>query len=336
MKRLVVILLTILSITAVISGCQNEGTLSSMPESHGKCGEVIVVMPESTWKSQIGDTMQTFLRQEYLVLPQYESTLKVIHIKPRAYTDIFQRSRNIILCDIRSDIEKTTFSIEHNKTAAPQTYITIKANSDTAFLNAWYKVEQTVVDTIVKYELNRFLKGFKKTQNVYLMDTLRNKYNIDMVMPTAGFNLDVCKDNFAWISKETSETSQGFLIWKYPYNGPKDFNIQYLINKMDSVLMQNVPGPVDGSYMAVEKRIPPLKDEFNRNGNYVCQLRGLWETEGAFMGGPFVSQTQVDTVKNEITTVFAYVYGGKKAKKILLWQLESLLTTFNIHYDAKN
>ena len=80
-----------------------------------------------------------------------------------------------------------------------------------------------------------------------------------------------------------------------------------------------------------------MKKEFSRDGNYVCELRGLWETEGDFMGGPFVSQSVVDTVNNRLVTAFAYVYGGKKDKKIMLWQLESLLSTFKINYsDAKN
>jgi hypothetical protein len=73
-----------------------------------------------------------------------------------------------------------------------------------------------------------------------------------------------------------------------------------------------------------------MKKEFSRDGNYVCELRGLWETEGDFMGGPFVSQSVVDTVNNRLVTVFAYVYGGKKDKKIMLWQLEALLSTFNV------
>ncbi|MBR4327210.1 MAG: DUF4837 family protein, partial [Bacteroidales bacterium] len=50
----------------------------------------------------------------------------------------------------------------------------------------------------------------------------------------------------------------------------------------------------------------------------------------------FVSNSMVDTVNNRLVTAFAYVYGGKNDKKTLLWQLEAILSTFNIHYDAED
>lgn len=187
-----------------------------------------------------------------------------------------------------------------------------------------------MLDTIVKAEQSRLLSSFSRTHNIYVEEDLNKKHGVNMLIPSAGFNKDVDSTHFVWISKETSETSQGLLLFDFEYNGPKDFDLQNMIRRMDSVLCLNVPGPAQGSYMAIEKRVPPMKKEFSRDGNYVCELRGLWETEGDFMGGPFVSQSMVDTVNNRLVTVFAYVYGGKKDKKIMLWQLEALLSTFNV------
>ena len=317
-------------IVFVLSSCKDSGMLSIMPQSTGKCGEVVVVMKENSWKGQIGDTVSSWLRQEVLILPQYEPTLKVIYVKPQAFKKIFQTTRNVIFTDINPENKKTEIKIETDKYAAPQLYVTIKAASDSAFLNTWYKIEQYMLDTIVKAEQSRLLSSFSRTHNIYVEEDLNKKHGVNMLIPSAGFNKDVDSTHFVWISKETSETSQGLLLFDFEYNGPKDFDLQNMIRRMDSVLCLNVPGPAQGSYMAIEKRVPPMKKEFSRDGNYVCELRGLWETEGDFMGGPFVSQSMVDTVNNRLVTVFAYVYGGKKDKKIMLWQLEALLSTFNV------
>lgn len=324
-------------IALMAASCKNDGgTLSLMPESVGRCGEVLVVMDDKQWQSPIGDTIQAWLRQEVLVLPQYEPTFKVMRVHHAGYSKLFRKTRNVIFTDIRPENKKSEISIETNKFSAPQLYITIKAPSDSAFLESWYKVENIILDTLTKTELSRLLVGFKRTENYFVSDSIKRRHNIKMTVPGAGFNLDMDSTNFAWISKETNTSSQGILLFDYKYQGPKDFNLQYIINKFDSILMRNVQGPEPGSFMQIEKKIEPMKIEKARNGNYMCELRGLWETEGAFMGGPFVSQSMVDTVNNRLVTVFSFVYGGKKDKKMMLWQLESIMTTFNINYEKEN
>lgn len=331
MKK-IVFLIAILAV--FFASCNSDSTtLGMMPESSGRSGEVVVVMPENMMEGEIGDTVVKWLRQEFLVLPQYEPTLKVIYIKPTAFNDMFRKARNVVICDVRPDYKRTEFRVEVDKYARPQVYVTLRSPSDSLMLKSWYNVEKYVIDTIVKAEQNRFLYGFRKYRNSQAEMIMRDKHGVDMVVPTSGFNLDVDSTHFVWISKETQISSQGLLLFDYPYNGPQDFDMQNMIRRMDSVLMLNVQGPSEGAYMAIEKRLPPFKFEKSRNGKYLCELRGLWETEGDFMGGPFVSQSLVDTVNNRLVTLFSYVYGGKNDKKNLLWQLESVMSTFNIHYD---
>ncbi len=322
---------------ATIAACKTDSTtLGWLPESSGRSGEVLLVMPENEWQGQIGDTVAGWLAQEVLVLPQYEPTFKLIHIKPNVYNEMFQKSRNIIIADINPKYTRTEFRVEADKHARPQVYVTLRAPDDSLFLKSWYNVQQFVYDTLLVAEKSRFLYGFRKFRDVRTEERLLKRHGIDMLVPSAGYKLDVDSTHFVWISRETLESSQGLLLFDFPYNGPSDFEMQNLIRRIDSVLMLNVPGPADGSYMAIEKRLEPFKYEFSRNGNYVCELRGLWETEGDFMGGPFVSNSIVDTEHNRLVTVFAYVYGGKKDKKTLLWQLEAILSTFKIHYDAED
>ncbi len=319
----------------ILASC-SSGTSSFglMPESSGRTGEVLLVMDDKIWDGQVGDTVESWLRQEVLVLPQYEPTFKVIHIRPAAFNDMFRKTRNVIIADISPEHQRTEFKVESNKYAKPQVYITLRAPSDTSFLRAWYNVQRYVLDTITIAEQQRFLYGFRNYRNSQAEIIMRDRHDVDMLIPTSGFQMDVDSTHFTWISRETKVSSQGILVFDFPYNGPRDFDIQNLVRRMDSVLMLNVPGDAPGSYMAIEKRIEPIKHERSRNGSYMCELRGLWEAEGDFMGGPFVSQSIVDTVNNKMVTAFAYVYGGKNDKKNLLWQLESILSTFNIHYQS--
>jgi hypothetical protein len=83
------------------------------------------------------------------------------------------------------------------------------------------------------------------------------------------------------------------------------------------------------------KNMPPqtkiVTDFFT---DYAVEMRGLWRVEHDFMGGPFVSYTFVDWRKNQIVTVFGYVYQPNKAKRNLLRQVEAIIYSTRF-YDKK-
>ena len=323
-------LLTICVSALVVSCNGGSGAMDKfMASSAGKTGDVLVVMNDDSYDGYVGDTVFNWLTQPVLVLPQDEASFKVIRIKPTAYNDMLRKTRNIIYCDINPQNEKPSIKVEGDRYASPQILITIKAKDDSAFYNTWLKVEKYIYDTLSFAEKQRYLAYFNKYREANLENELSQSHPYSVYIPK-GYNLDVNKPNFVWISNETSISSQALLIFNFPYEGPKSFEKQSLLAKIDSVLMLNVPGPADGSYMAISKYFEPIQEAYMRRGNYVSEMRGLWETKGDFMGGPFVCQSLVDTVNAQMINVFAYAYGGKKDKKLLVWQLESIMSTFEI------
>ena len=57
-------------------------------------------------------------------------------------------------------------------------------------------------------------------------------------------------------------------------------------------------------------------------------MRGFWDVEGDFMGGPYVSFTTVDTERNRVFTLDGYVYAPdlkKPSKRNYVRGIEHLL-----------
>lgn len=54
-------------------------------------------------------------------------------------------------------------------------------------------------------------------------------------------------------------------------------------------------------------------------------MRGFWDVEGDFMGGPFVSYTTVDTATDRVFTLDCYVYSPKLPKRNYMREVEHLL-----------
>ena len=73
--------------------------------------------------------------------------------------------------------------------------------------------------------------------------------------------------------------------------------------------------------------LPPALRMVSLEGRHWCELHGLWDGEGDFMGGPFVSYTTVDTKTNRVFTLDGYGYSPKLHKRNFVRGVEHLLYT---------
>lgn len=132
-------------------------------------------------------------------------------------------------------------------------------------------------------------------------------------------------EDFDWIRYETPEISLAIMVYRFPYNSDSTFTYNYLLNKRDSVLKVNVPGPSKGSYMTTEKRAAPIFQITKHNGNYAADMRGLWRVENDFMGGPFLMLAELDTYNGQVIVADGYVYAPSKNKRNYIRQIEAIV-----------
>ena len=150
-----------------------------------------------------------------------------------------------------------------------------------------------------------------------------------------GYVLAKQTDDFLWARYEYPTASQGFFVYSYPYEGPESLTLDALI-KARNKFAALIPGPSDGSYMITSDAFEPDYRLFRLEGRLWCELRGFWDVEGDFMGGPFVSYTTVDTETNRVFTLDGYVYApdlNKPRKRNYIRGIEHLLYT--IHFPGQ-
>lgn len=316
--------------TQIFSSCvTNTSSNPIKPNPTGKAGEVIVVINDSKWNTEVGDTIFYTLSYPFPDLPQDEPFFDVVHIPHSSFQSIFKTHRNIIFINIGVEHQEPKITKTQDKWANYQIIYNFYAPDDTSMIKLWGENYEQIKRNIFNADLTRFQSSFKNYQNTEAIAKIKNLYNISMEIPSE-FNLDELKDNFYWISKETNTTSQGIFIYTYPYTDSNTFTLDYIVAKRDEYLKKYVPGPNDNTYMQTEKQVPMQTEEITLNGNYGFVLRGLWYTENYFMGGPFVSISVLDEKNNRVITVEAYVYAGKQDKKLYLWQTEAVIKTMKI------
>lgn len=56
-----------------------------------------------------------------------------------------------------------------------------------------------------------------------------------------------------------------------------------------------------------------------------AELRGFWDVENDFMGGPFVSYSTLDEATGRVLTIDGYVYSPKLDKRNFMREVEHLV-----------
>ncbi len=197
------------------------------------------------------------------------------------------------------------------------------------------KNETKILGVILKAELERTKQYYKTYNEGRLVDEVEKKWGMNMIMPSILKKMKVTP-TFSWYSHETPRLSQGLLIYSYDYLSEESLSKEYILNKRDSILKANVPGPSDGSYMTTEHELPITHKAYQVNNHYTAELRGLWKVQGDLMGGPFVLLAHLDYENSRVVVTDSYVYHPEEPKKRnYVWQMETLMNSV-VFPDDKN
>lgn len=316
----------------MLSAC-NTVHEKMLPTISGQAGEVVTVIEDQVWKST-ADTILNILAADVPGLPQSEPMFDVVRIPNSAFTEIFQRHRNIISCRIASD-STANIRVAHDLWATPQTVIQIVAPSAQAFEQLFSDNRDKITGLLLKAEQDRIIQNYATFPDRQVMDKLAKAADVTMTIPK-GYTYDMDTScmvdgdtcHFIWISHETPKISQGLFVYYYKYTDTLMLTRDRLLAMRNLMCKRFVGGPADGSYMSTDAHegVTTFRS-FNRRSQYTAELRGLWKTEGDFMGGPFVSLTQYDEKRGRIVTVDGFVYAGKEDKRNYMRQIEAIMST---------
>jgi len=312
----------------VLVSCDSEQQ-PLLPQVTGKPGEVIVVIDEYQWNSDIGNFFRNLFSQPVPALPQEEPIYNPIRIASSNFNNIFKSHRNIILTKISSRHQKPRIIVQRDIWAKPQLVINVIGPKDTTTLNYLMENADKLVALLDQAELDRTILNYKRNRAKGIDESLHTKHNLSISVP-AGYVIKQDTNNFVWISHDLSDLIQGVLIYYYDYTDSNTFTSEYLIRKRNQFLKKYVPGPNKGSYMSTEELVPVLFGEYTKNDLYVAEMRGLWKLENGFMGGPFISMTSLDQNRNRVVTVEGFVFAPGLDKRNYIRQLEAILHTFKI------
>ena len=329
--RKVLLIFVLCSATGVFfNSCEERG--ANKPWYSGGFGEVIVVAPNSIWKSDLGDSIYNIIGAYQYGFPQAERQFNIVHIEPQKFKSVLTGHRNV--CIIKVDTATVrSINLEKSKWAKGQLVITLSAKSKKRLLAAVKENGPRAVELFQLAEINRHYLRNKKLGNAAIGEQIEKVQGFTMTTQKDA-HLEKNKDGLTWIRLERErdkggfrhQISQGILLFSLPYTSQENFKDTNLYETVDSVLKANLPGPGENQYIQLNFRyITPQATELNFKGSYAREYRGLWRMENNAMGGPIYLLTFLNEKESRVIYAFGYVFAPQFNKREYLREVEGVI-----------
>ena len=299
-----------------------------LPNITGNAGEVLVVINKGYWEGELGSTLREILAGEYPYLPQREAYFKLFNATPGGFTGSYLLHRNIVIVNVSPEVDTTGIRMSRNSWAKPQIIVTVSATTPEEASELISGNRELIINTIEQAERDRLIASSKKYEDKEVRMAVTENIGGSPYFPT-GFTIKKNTPEFMWISQETTYVNQGILIFKFPYTDAEQLSPEYLKDKIYNLWQANVPGMRENSYMTFNKVIESGFRNIEYQGNTMVEMRGLWEVENDYMGGPFVCHIFPDRNRENIIILNAFVYAPKYDKRKYLRQVESIIYSFD-------
>lgn len=330
MRVLGIFLISCLSVAGLYS-CKGDGN-TLKPSVSGKAGEIIVVTNKANWESEIGSELRSILAADYPFLPQKEPAFTLINVSNKDFKSIFQIHRNIIIVNIDPQLKEAKMIAQEDLWAAPQTVVTLSAPNEKEAALLIEQNKEKLYSIMSQAERNRIIRNSKLYEESSLRKLVADDFGGSPYFPK-GYSLKKRAEDFTWISYETTYTNQGIFIYRIPYKDSTSLTLDNLIAARNEIMEKNVPGMVENSYMTTSMEQTPRLNWIKYKNRDFAEIRGLWEVQNDFMGGPFVAHAFYDKKNSDIIVLEGFVYAPRYDKRNYLRQVESILYSFDWKED---
>ena len=328
MKRILTYILVAILALCAISCNRNKTRKALLPNISGKPGEIVVVITKGNWEGSFGSVLRDSLEAEFPFLPQSEPMYELVNVAPSGFTSMFQIHRNIIVANIAADVTEPGIIYKSDVWAAPQCVIRLNAPTEEIAVELFRQDCEKIKAVLEQAERARVIANTKRYEQRDLAPIVTAMAGGSPHFPS-GYRLKGKKENFLWITYDPQFTEQSILIYKYPVVEGKDMmSPESLLEAQNNMMKENVPGMFENTYMIVSPVITPSVKYKKYGVHEFAEIRGLWEVQGDYMGGPFVSHVFYTPDGQNMILMQAFVYAPKYDKKNYLKQIESVMYSF--------
>lgn len=343
-----------------LGSCSDEmaKTYEAKPIAMGRINEIIAVADEDLWESPVSDTFNYYFQSAYPIMPAPEPMFDVRHFSPKELGQEPLRQElctYVVLADLE-DMEATTTkmlrrdlgeerflkakqdpafrsSVGKDKWARGQIIIYLFANGKENLMKTIRENYSAVAKRVRLHDKPKLDASIYvlKNESPGLIEKIRNKFGITIRIPGDFTSLKENTENFMWFKKDTKDAALNIVIQKFPYTNTSQLDPENLIRLRDEYGKVHIASEVLGSYMVTNTSDLPTYDyTYDIDGLYTREVRGIWEMEKDFKGGPYATYLIHDKDSNELIFIDTFVFAPGKSKRDMMLQLDYIVKTLKV------
>lgn len=323
MKKVPFLIFAIVLVFA-FAGCKKKSVSGFKVEnfSNGKAGEIILVLDDQFFTEPVKKQIEEILQQPQPAINQIEPMFDLLNFSSSDFNSFFQKHRNIVHFDINSTYPNNYINFEKNVWSNPQTYIHIKGNNVDSCFALFLSNQEEIIHLLYENDLKRLQTFYLKNNEPNIEKLIKEKFGITMSIPEKYFIANEEAD-FLWLRFRTAKNDRFIMIYKTPKGELTEKNA---IKNRNFITHKYIPGSIKGSYPIIaETNGFPISNFVQVSSKNGIELRGLWESVGDHMGGPFYSFSFLDSKSENIITIDGFVYAPEEHKRDYLREVEAIV-----------
>ncbi|NND31612.1 MAG: DUF4837 family protein [Saprospiraceae bacterium] len=348
-------------ISLVLGSCTEEARkrLEPTPIAVGSLNQLAIIADQEIWEGPIGDSISYYFGSAYPILPQPEPLFDLKHFTPddlQAESSRRSLKAYLIVADMLDEESATTQLIAQDLGSEK----TMRARQDTSYStnmghDRWAK-DQVIVylfgageKDLARKVVTKFPSIARVMQEQYreqidatvylggnnniLMNRISQLFGCRIDIPT-DYKINTEEDSTLWLIRENELIVTNLLIHKLPYTDQSQFEKNSIIALRDTLGKYNVSSSLEGTYMRTNTvDLPIYTQTIQLDGSYAVETRGIWEMEGDFLAGPFVSYLILNEDKTELVYIDAFILAPGERKRNQMLYLEHIVSSFT--WDVK-
>jgi len=361
-KILTILTLALLSISIFSCKSENKGAYHSLngarQKAIGEIDEIVVISDDRLWKTALKDTIDFYFGSPFLMLPQPESVFKIKHF---SYNDILEKplrkkfrtmmvladmsnpsspEAKMVLKDLGEERVKNlltnpdaSFATAKNKWVDNQLIIYVVGDSQEDLERAIAKKFPAIAAKVRQHDRAKINKRvFYNKFNKGSMKIIKDTFGIDIKIPSDFIVSKVKSKDIVWVRKETNKVSSNLIFARIPYKDKKQLSADSLKHYVNLIGKKYIASQIPGSYFVINDHdLPLISNTADFDGHAVTEIRGIWELENDYMGGPFIAYLAPNpNKKDELILILGFVYAPQKNKKPYVEDLEEIIRTVKL------
>lgn len=297
--------------------------------SQGQINHILLVMDDDLWLSNVGDSIRNYLAAGIDGITPVEPRFDLDQQSPGIFANTAKSRKNIVY--VSTNENRSNFELIVDQYAQPQNYFLIEGTDNKSIIATFLKNKDSIIQQFHKQEIADIQKRIKEGplfETVYLHD----KYNIDIDLPTS-YKRVLVDDNFVWYKKEIASGNNNILVYSLPFQLVKPFKTQrdFILDMdylRDSVVGKYIHSSEPDTFMNMSVDFEPFYRTIYIKNQEITEVKGTWDMENSFMGGPYLSYI----VKKDdyYLIIEGFTYNPSMSKRDVMLELEAIMGTLKV------